>query len=351
MKLQELLTEILTSGEIKNKKGFAVNIKGLPDETIYGEDLEQFKDRILQTEEFADCEELIIMKHPVASDANGKPFHPLVHKVGSEDKYTFKGKCYLLSLALTPEMFDPLKLHEPVLDGACITPTIYDPKTFEPKKKIVLEFSPEFAQDQYIYGLGSPSMIVDAEKNGETIIRKQLHETLDRVLDNPENYKVKGEKGILVRGFFEETINNNSTQKVDLVGIETNTQRYTTIYFFEKDEKNSKENEVSLKLSNIPIPIELRDKFVEEIGVDPMKITREQVEDFLARNEEPKKKLEVPVHFVEKNKNGVRVIQGINIPLELHGKYIKELGSKSTNVTREEIEEFLKRNEEEKTNS
>jgi hypothetical protein len=280
MKLQELLSEIFSSGEYPK-----VNSRfGIVDETIYGEDLEQFKERILQTEEFADCEELIIMKHPVNQNELGEVINPKIHKVSSEDKHTFKGKCYLLSIALTPEMYDPKKLHEPVLEGASITPVLYNPQTFEPKKKIVLEFSPEFAQDQYIYGLGSPSMIEDAEKNGETIIRKQLHEKLDRIFDNPENYQVKGEKGMLVRGLFEEVVSKNTNYKMDLVGLQTEKQTHATVYFFETDEKNSKEGEVSLVLRTIQIPIELRDKFVEEIGSDPMKITREEVEKFLEDN-------------------------------------------------------------------
>jgi hypothetical protein len=198
MKLQELLSKIFSSGEYPK-----VNSRfGIVDGTIYGEDLNPYKERILQTEEFADCKELIIMKHPVIAVENGKTVQNVTYKHKEGQKY--KGKCYLLSLALTPEMFDPKTMHTPVLDGACITPTMYDPTTFEPKKKIVLEFSPEMAQDQDIYAIGNPSMIEAAEKNGESILRKQLHETLDKILDNPENYQVKGEKGLLVRGFFEE---------------------------------------------------------------------------------------------------------------------------------------------------
>lgn len=279
MKLQELLTEILTSGEfIRPKDKF-----GITNETIYGEELEQFKERILQTEEFSECEELIIMKYPVTILENGKTVQNVTYK--HQEGQKFKGKCYLLSLALTPEMYDPKKLHEPVLEGACITPTIYDQQTFEPKKKIVLEFSPVFSQDQYIYGLGNPSMIEDAEKNEELILRKQLHEKLDKILDNPENYKVKGEKGMLVRGLFEEVNDKNTNYKMDLLGLQTEKETHTTVYFFEKDEKNSTEGQVSLKLSTIPIPIELRDKFVEELGPKSINVTREEVEDFLKRNE------------------------------------------------------------------
>lgn len=278
MKLQELLLEIFSSGEYPK-----VNFRfGIVEETIYGEYLEQFKERILQTEEFSECEELIIMKYPVTILENSKTVHNVTYK--HQEGQKFKGKCYLLSLALTPEMFDPNKIHTPVLDGACITPILYDPQTFQPKKKIVLEFSPEFAQDQYIYGLGSPSMIEDAENNVESILKKQLHETLDKILDNPELYRVKGEKGLLVRGYFEEIHSPSSVEKTDLVGINPEKQTHMMAYFFEKDEKNSKEGQVNLKLSSIAIPIELSDKYAEELGTKSVNVTREEVEKFLEDN-------------------------------------------------------------------
>jgi hypothetical protein len=265
MKLKELIAEITSSTEY-----------------LYGEELEPYKERILQCDEFSECEELIIMKYPVTILENGRTVQNVTYK--QQEGQKFKGKCYLLSLSLTPQMFDPKTMHTPVLDGACITPTMYDPTTFEPKKKIVLEFSPEMAQDQDIYVIGNPSMIEAAEKNGESILRKRLHETLDKIFDNPESYEIKGEKSLLVRGYFEEIHSPSGVEKTDLVGINPEKQTHMTAYFFEKDEKNSKEGEVSLVLRTIQIPIELRDKFVEEIGSDPMKITREEVEKFLEDN-------------------------------------------------------------------
>ena len=184
MKIQELIKEILESKEFQIKK----NKSGIFNETIYGEELEPYLERIKQCEEFSECEELIIIKLPVTKLENGKNAIPLTYKLGEGLK--FKGKCRLLSLALTPEMFDFNTIHEPVLDGACITPVIYNPETFEPKKKIILEFSPEELQDD-VYST-------------EEVKRKQLHETLDKILDNPENYQVRGEKGVMVRGIFED---------------------------------------------------------------------------------------------------------------------------------------------------
>jgi hypothetical protein len=279
MKLQELINEILSSGELKNKKGYAVNVEGLTDSTIYGEELEPYIDRIKQCEEFSECDEIVIMKYPVTIDEEKNKIQNKTYKVVPQQK--FKGKCYLLSLALTPEMFDPHKIHTPVLDGACITPTLYDPTTFEPKKKIVLEFSPEFAQDQYIYGLGSPSMIEEAEKNGETIIRKQLHETLDKILDSPENYQVKGERGVIVRGTFEVVESPLGIEKTKLFGLKTENETHFATFFFEKDEENSKDGELNLKLSKMDIPIELREKYLEELGSKSIHVKREEIKEFL----------------------------------------------------------------------
>ena len=189
MKIQELIKEILESEEFQIKK----NESGIFNETIYGEELEPYLEKIKQCEEFSECEELIIIKLPVTELANGDIVQALTYKLGEGQK--FKGKCCLLSLALTPEMFDPNTIHEPVLDGACITPTLYNPNTFEPKKKIVLEFSPEALQDDV--------------NSTEEVKRKQLHETLDKILDNPELYQVKGEKGVMVRGIFELVESNS----------------------------------------------------------------------------------------------------------------------------------------------
>lgn len=282
MKLQELINEIFSSGELKNKKGFLIDVKGLTDNTIYGEDLEPYLERIKECEEFSECDEIVIMKHPVTLDENNNTIQPKIYKLVPNQK--FKGKCYLLSLALTPEMFDPKKIHEPVLDGACITPTIYDPKTFEPKKKIVLEFSPEISQDKTIYAYGSPSMINDIEDTHQQQLRKQLHETLDKVFDNPETYQVKGEKGVMVRGVFEIVESNSGVEKMELYGLSTDKITHFSVFFFEKDLENSKEGQENIKLSKIIVPIELKEKYQSELGLKSINVTREEVENFIKEN-------------------------------------------------------------------
>jgi hypothetical protein len=48
MKLKELINEILSSGKLENKKGYLLNVQGLTDNMIYGEELEPYIDRIKQ---------------------------------------------------------------------------------------------------------------------------------------------------------------------------------------------------------------------------------------------------------------------------------------------------------------
>ena len=283
MKLQELINEILSSGELKNKKGYAINVEGLTDRAIYGEELEPYVDRIKKCEEFSECDEIVIMKFPVTTDELGNNVTTKTYKIVPQQK--FKGKCYLLSLSLTPEMFDPKKIHEPVLDGACITPTLYDAETFMPRKKIVLEFSPEASQDQSIYTLGTPSMINDMENTHQEQLRKKLHETLDKVFDNPEMYQVKGEKGVMVRGAFEVVESPSSIENTKLFGIETEKETHFSTFFFEKDEENSKDGELNLKLSKMDIPIDLREKYLEELGQKSIHVKREEIEEFLNMNQ------------------------------------------------------------------
>ena len=90
MKLQELINEILSSGELENKKGYLVNAQGLTDNTIYGEELAPYVDRIKQCEEFSECEDITIMKFPTSLDENNNVIETKTYKVAPNQK--FKGK-------------------------------------------------------------------------------------------------------------------------------------------------------------------------------------------------------------------------------------------------------------------
>lgn len=158
------------------------------DNLLYGKNLEKYKKIIMNTDEFKECDSLEILEHPLVKDNNGETLNVVTFKLS--DVMKFKGKCYLLSLTLTPVMYDPNQLIKPVKNGAAIGPVVYDPITFEPRKHILLTWSPEMVQDIYN---------IDTEQEQRQII----HKLLDDVFDNPKEYETKGFRDVLVRGLFE----------------------------------------------------------------------------------------------------------------------------------------------------
>ena len=152
--------------------------------------LEEVKDELLKFDVFSECDDLEIVHFPTFKVGEDKTLTAQTFKY--QEGMKFKGKCYLYNISLTPELYDPSKMLEPVKNGAAISPTIYNPKTFEPTKHILLTWSPEMAQDLSV-------------TKDETTLRNDIHKLLDDVLDNPEEYRMKGTRYITIRGVFEVT--------------------------------------------------------------------------------------------------------------------------------------------------
>ena len=188
MKLKEFV-EIALLG----KEDQITGIEGIG--YLYGLELEKYKNIIKNCDEFAKCDSLDILTMPVVRGENDEIYTTATIKLS--DLMEFKGKCYLLSLSLSPEMYDPSQLNKPVKNGAAISPTLYDPLTFEAKKHIVLTWSPEM--------VGT---------DNESTLRNDIHKLLDDVLDNPEEYKTKGTRDVLVRGLFEEIDTNDESEVI-----------------------------------------------------------------------------------------------------------------------------------------
>ena len=146
MKLEELLEVALISKK-NNPNLLSVSERFVDETCLYGNELDKYKDIIKECDEFAKCDSLDILTMPLVKGKNGEIYTPKTIKLS--DFIEFKGKCYLLSLALTPEMYDPTQLIKPVKNGAAMGPTIYDPTTFEPRKHILLTWTPEMAQVIY----------------------------------------------------------------------------------------------------------------------------------------------------------------------------------------------------------
>jgi len=268
MKLKELMSDIFKNGPIKSydTMGF-----GVENYTLYGEkDLAQFKEKLLECEEFSEVEELHFMSMPfITIDDRAKTASSFKHSDGVK----LKGKCYLLSLSYTPEMYDPNSINEPIKDGACITPIMYNPNTFEPSRKIVLSFSPERKQD-----------LSPFNENPEQLIKQELHDLLDKVLDNPEDYRVKGIRGILIRGIFENVESPSVPPPQLLSGVinkqDTNPTHHLVFYM----DKQETETGIKVELKNKIIPTELKEKFLSEFKDEGIHVTEEQINQFLERN-------------------------------------------------------------------
>lgn len=267
MKLKEFLEVALIS---KKDNPMLTNDKFVDETCFYGNELDKYKNIIKECDEFAKCDSLDILTMPfVKGKNNEKIYTPNTIKLS--DLTEFKGRCYLLSLAITPEMYDPNQLIKPVKNGAAIGPTIYDPSTFEPIKHILLTWSPEVVQD---------ILNIDTEQEQRQI----LHNLLDDVLDNPEEYKTKGMRHVLVRGLFEVIDNNDGAdldRKVYDLDLTANKPEDVGYKVFYLETNVIKPGEIELKLNNKIIPSHLKNKFIDEVGTDPKIITEKIIDEFL----------------------------------------------------------------------
>jgi len=248
----------------------------LMDNLLYGKLLEKYKEIISKTDEFKECESLDILEYPLVKSKDGKVLTPYTVKLS--DVMKFKGRCYLLSLTLTPEMYDPTLLLKPVKDGAAIGPTVYDPITFEPKRQILLSYNPSVH-----FNFKNPF------EHSEEFKRDEIHQLLDKVLDNFDEYKIKGHREVLVRGLFEVVENGDevttNTYDVDLSIQNRDEVGYLVYYLAENVEKDG---EINLEIKKKIIPSHLKDKFISEVGTDLDKITEKMIDDFLENNDVPK---------------------------------------------------------------
>ena len=267
MKLKEFL-EVALLGKKDNPN---LTNQTFVDETcLYGNELDKYKNIIKECDEFAKCDSLDILTMPLAKGKYPDKIYT-TNTIKLSDLMEFKGRCYLLSLGLTPEMYDPSRLLKPVKNGAAIGPTIYDPSTFEPRKHILLTWSPEMAQDV-------------SGTNNELTLRNDIHKLLDDVLDNPDEYKTKSFRGILVRGLFEVIDNNDGSEvdrKVYDLDLTANKPEDVGYKVFYLETNVIKPGEIEMRLNNKIIPSHLKDKFIDEVGTDPKIITEKIIDEFL----------------------------------------------------------------------
>jgi len=248
----------------------------LMDNPLYGKQLKKYKDIILKTDEFSECESLDVLEFPLVKSKDGKVLTPYTIKLS--DAMKFKGRCYLLSLTLIPEMYDPSQILTPVKDGAGIGPVVYDPLTFEPKRQILLSYNPSVH-----FNFDNKFEPTEEFKRGE------IHKLLDKVLDNFDEYKIKGHREVLVRGLFEVVENGDeittNTYDVDL-SIQNPEEVGYLVYYIEENVVSP--GEIKLEIKKKLIPPHLKEMFILELGTEPARITEKMIDDFLEKNDVPK---------------------------------------------------------------
>jgi hypothetical protein len=134
-------------------------------------------------------DKIIWMDLPSGLTEDGKtPISAKSLKISDSDNPTYKHKVgYVYTITFTPKMYEPGEIHQPVKGGCVFAPILYNPQTFEPKQSITLTWSPEFPQD-----LDAPARTYEDEK-------QMIRDMLEKVLDNPEEYRPVGYIGCLLR--------------------------------------------------------------------------------------------------------------------------------------------------------
>ena len=261
MKLEEFVTKIYDERPELNTDGFF-------NPFLNSKELEEVKDELLKFDVFSECDDLEIVHYPTFKVGDDKVLTTQTYKY--KEGMKFKGKGYLYSISLTPELYDPSKMLEPVKNGAGISPAIYNPMTFEPTKHILLTWSPEMAQDLSI-------------TKDETTLRNDIHKLLDDVLDNPEEYRMKGTRHIMMRGIFEVVDDERNFEPNYLVGKSSQPEGYLAFYMVKEE---GEDNEVNMALKQKLIPSNLKDKFIERFnyGGTIGEMSEEEINQFLEEN-------------------------------------------------------------------
>ena len=173
------LTEKLLSICGNSMEGFSIN-------NSTEEQRVQVEAELIKHFEF---DKIVWMSLPSGLTEDGKtPFVAKSLKISDSDNPTYKHKVgYVYTVNFTPKMYEPGEMYKPVKDGCVFAPTTYNPETFEPKQSITISWSPDFPQD------------IDAPQRTYEDDKQMIRDMLEKVLNNPEEYRPKGHTACLIR--------------------------------------------------------------------------------------------------------------------------------------------------------
>lgn len=262
MNLKDLMLELEREGYFE-KVSDQMNLK-YGSTIIYGSDeLNPIVNRIKECDEFSDVEKINLLQTPIIHNINGKNETPKTYILKGGEK--FKGKAYILSIELSQEFFKDENLHENIKDGASISPKLFNSENFKPTRKILLEYNPDKYKGNELVG-------------NDNLIRQELHDKLDEVLNNPNKYTGNGERSILIRGYFEEIQSPPVKPRSDFYSIIPEPKAYVAFYM----EKEVTENGVNAKLRQQIIPAELREEYIKKFDGRGIDVSKEEIDEFLS---------------------------------------------------------------------
>ena len=296
--INEILEEAFKDGPISYQSQNANGkLNSFEDYILRGDDLLKFEREIKDSDLFKEADLKFIN---VPSFVLDKKIYT-AQTVKITDQTKFKGECFLYSLSWTPEIYDPNTFCS-FKDGEKIhvTPLMYSPEDFKAYKDIILKIDIEDLKDKdVIFG-----------KNNNPA-RKEYHDLLDDALENPDKYKVKGKRGILVRGIFEVFQQDSETSRTIDIEKSKMTESFTVFFMeanlikkslksFGEKLSNNDAAEIELRMASRAIPEVLREDFLKKFDLkdlmdttkipslkdwDPNKKSKaQQIDDFLNEN-------------------------------------------------------------------
>jgi hypothetical protein len=152
---------------------------------LKGKSLELLKDKVLQCEELKYVRNLDIISNP--NDQEIKLFK----SVKITDSYSLPENCTLFSISILNDGFNGEDFLSHCRQKPVISPLQYDPVDFTPYRLICFRISTEILNDNdffcHQYG------------NKKNEYRSELHNVLDKLLNNPKEHESPMNKNIIVK--------------------------------------------------------------------------------------------------------------------------------------------------------
>lgn len=225
--------------------------------------LEKIKESLMKCDEFKNVDVFEIIEIPFIANERNEIIESKTFRLSNNTE--FRKKCYIHSISLSPLLYDLKALNKPVKNGACISPVMYDAINFTPKCRICIEFSPESLQESII--------------NTDNLMKQELSDLFNDILNSPNDYMTKGERAIIIRGIFEEIIidDNSYLENIGTLNLDYDNQPFFSVIYTSRGDK-------SIKLEKMLLPIELREKFEEHFKNMITVLSKDDVDEFLSKH-------------------------------------------------------------------